>query len=62
MSSVAAFAGSVPANYERYLGPILFEPYALDLKDRLKGEQLKDVLELACGTGRVTKHLVELIV
>lgn len=31
----AAFTGSIPANYDRYLGPVLFEPYAADLVSRL---------------------------
>ena len=61
MSSIALFAGSVPANYDKYLGPILFEPYALDLTERLRKEKVEHVLELACGTGRVTRHLVDLI-
>src|SRR6476661_6264867 len=61
MSSLTAFAGSVPANYDRYLGPLLFEPYALDLVERLKNDQLKQVLEIACGTGRVTRHLTKLV-
>ena len=61
MASITLFAGSVPANYDQYLGPILFEPYALDLVDRLKKDQVKDVFELACGTGRVTRHLADLI-
>jgi hypothetical protein len=25
------FAGSIPETYDRYLGPLLFEPYARDL-------------------------------
>jgi len=61
MSSLTAFAGSVPANYDRYLGPLLFEPYALDLVERLKNDQFKKVLEVACGTGRVTRHLLTLL-
>jgi ubiquinone/menaquinone biosynthesis C-methylase UbiE len=61
MSSITAFAGSVPANYDKYLGPLLFEPYALDIVERLKGRRLRSVLELACGTGRVTAHLVNLL-
>lgn len=60
-TSTPVFAGSIPTNYERYLGPMLFEPFALDLAKRLKEEQLKTVLELACGTGRVTKHLIPLL-
>jgi ubiquinone/menaquinone biosynthesis C-methylase UbiE len=61
MASIAAFTGSIPGNYDKYLGPVLFEPYALDLTERLKKESLKNVLELACGTGRVTRHLVSLL-
>jgi SAM-dependent methyltransferase len=52
----ASFSGSVPENYDRYLGPALFEPYALDLVSRLPPHGGR-VLELACGTGRVTRHL-----
>ena len=59
MASNVAFAGSVPANYEKYLGPFLFEPYALDLVKRLPKGSLNNVLETACGTGRVTRHLVD---
>jgi ubiquinone/menaquinone biosynthesis C-methylase UbiE len=57
MEKTAAFAGSIPANYERYLGPFLFEPYALDLVSRLQDKKYNNILEIACGTGRVTKHL-----
>ena len=57
MSSVTAFAGSVPQNYETYLGPLFFEPYALDLVERIQNTGLENILEIACGTGRVTKHL-----
>jgi ubiquinone/menaquinone biosynthesis C-methylase UbiE len=59
MSSITAFAGNVPLNYETYLGPLFFEPYALDLTERIKDKNgLQNVLEIACGTGRVTKHLI----
>ncbi len=58
MSSITGFAGSVPTNYEKYLGSMLFEPYAVDIVDRLNKTELRSILEIACGTGRVTKHLV----
>lgn len=61
MTSIASFTGSIPVNYDKYLGPILFEPYALDLAERLKKERIERLLELACGTGRVTRHLIDLI-
>jgi ubiquinone/menaquinone biosynthesis C-methylase UbiE len=55
----AQFAGSIPATYDRYLGPVFFEPYAEDLVERLSGNAPSSVLELACGTGIVTRLLRE---
>lgn len=57
MKSDAVFAGSVPAIYERYLVPMTFEPYALDLVERLRARAPRRLLELAAGTGAVTRHL-----
>src|SRR5437870_6017489 len=51
----AAFVGDIPENYDRYLGPVLFQPYAADLVARLDSPE--NVLELACGTGIVTRQL-----
>ncbi len=53
----AAFIGSIPAVYDRYLGPMLFEPYADDLVARLDLAPDARVLELACGTGILTERL-----
>lgn len=53
----ATFVGSIPEHYDRHLGPILFEPYAADLVQRLRLGALRDVLEIACGTGIVTRAL-----
>jgi ubiquinone/menaquinone biosynthesis C-methylase UbiE len=57
MQDIPSFAGTVPANYEKYLGPFLFEPYALDVAARLQDKRYPSILEIACGTGRVTNHL-----
>jgi SAM-dependent methyltransferase len=59
VSGHASFSGTVPANYDRYLGPALFEPYAADLAARIPAGHRVRVLELACGTGRVTRRLRE---
>lgn len=53
----AAFVGSIPENYDRYLGRVLFDPYAADLVARLDLPESAAVLELACGTGIVTRRL-----
>ena len=51
------FQGAIPENYDRYLGPAFFEPFAKDIVARLKSTPLKNVLEIACGTGIVTRAL-----
>src|SRR5438105_13697624 len=53
----AQFAGSIPAAYDRYLGPILFQPYGEDLAGRLAIDANSSVLELACGTGILRDRL-----
>jgi SAM-dependent methyltransferase len=59
MSGASAFSGSVPEFYDRYMGPWLFEPYAADLVARLPEGDKLEVLEVACGTGIVTRRLRE---
>ena len=51
------FAGSIPKFYEAYLVPLLFEPYAADLVSRLAARSPGRVLEVAAGTGVVTRAL-----
>jgi ubiquinone/menaquinone biosynthesis C-methylase UbiE len=53
----AKFVGSIPTAYDRYLGPLLFQPYAEDLAARFQVEENSSVLELACGTGILTRVL-----
>jgi len=59
VAGAAEFTGEVPAFYDRCLGPVLFEPYAADLVGRLPSRSSLRVLELACGTGVVTRRLRE---
>jgi ubiquinone/menaquinone biosynthesis C-methylase UbiE len=51
------FAGSIPALYDRYLGPMLFATYAEDLARRTAALAPARVLETAAGTGVVTRAL-----
>jgi SAM-dependent methyltransferase len=52
-----AFAGAIPRIYETYLVPMIFEPYAGDLARRLRTTPGASVLEIAAGTGAVTRAL-----
>ena len=51
------FQGAIPENYDRYLGPVMFVPWAEDLVLRLAGAKYERVLEIACGTGIVSRRL-----
>jgi len=51
------FAGSIPEIYDRFLVPLIFEPYALDLAERLAKTGARDVLETAAGTGVLTRAI-----
>ena len=53
------FAGSIPQLYERYFVPLIFEPYAVDLAARVAALAPRRVLEVAAGTGVVTRHLAQ---
>ena len=55
----AAFAGSIPALYEQYLTPLKFEPFAEDLARRLADITQGRVLEVAAGTGVVTRAMAK---
>ena len=55
------FTGSMPKLYETYLVPLIFAPYAVDLVKRLTSRSLVHVLEIAAGTGAVTRSLASLL-
>ena len=51
------FAGSIPEIYERFLVPLIFESYALDLAGRIAGARPQAVLETAAGTGVLARAM-----
>jgi SAM-dependent methyltransferase len=51
------FSGSIPKLYEKYLVPLIFEPYAIDLQMRIGAMKVSRLLEVAAGTGVVTRAL-----
>jgi SAM-dependent methyltransferase len=55
------FSSSLPKVYNSHLVPLIFEPYAADLVDRLASRALTRVLEVAAGTGVVTRTLASLL-
>ena len=52
-----AFSGNIPQNYDAFLGPMFFEPYALEMSKRISKLAPANLLELASGTGRLTRML-----
>ena len=56
-TSDSAFTDDVAAFYESTLVPLIFEPYAADLAARALALKPTCVLEVACGTGVVTRAL-----
>ena len=57
LQSDKIFGGSIAKFYEEYIVPLIFESYAEDLARRLATRRLARVLEIAAGTGVVTRHL-----
>ncbi len=55
------FTGSIPKVYETYLVPLIFEPYAADLANRLASRSVTRILEIAAGTGVVTRRLASVL-
>ena len=62
MSDIGSmFTGSGPEFYERYMVPMQFEPHARILASRLSNMTSGQVLEIAAGTGVVTRALVAVV-
>jgi ubiquinone/menaquinone biosynthesis C-methylase UbiE len=56
-SDAASFIGSIPEHYDHGLGPIIFADYAADIALRAAASAPARVLEIAAGTGIVTRQL-----
>jgi SAM-dependent methyltransferase len=56
-ASDTLFTGSIPELYDTLMVPLIFEPYAGDLARRVAALRPARVLEVAAGTGVVTRAL-----
>ena len=56
-TSDLVFTGSIPDLYETFMVPLIFQPYADDIAVRVAGLHPSSVLEVAAGTGVVTRAL-----
>lgn len=57
LESDKVFSGSIPENYDRHMVPLIFEAYATDLAEQAAALSPAAVLEVAAGTGVVTRAL-----
>ena len=55
------FSGAVPDIYDRFMVPMIFEPYAADMAARVAALNPASVLETAAGSGVVTRVLAPLL-
>lgn len=53
----ARFTGDIPRHYDRGLGPVIFEAYAEETARRTAIWAPRETLEIAAGTGIVTRKL-----
>ena len=51
------FSGDEALSYDKYLGPLLFEPFAEYTGGLIVEKAYSNILEIACGTGRLTHHI-----
>ena len=55
--SFTKFAGSIPENYDKYLVPLIFHEFAKDVSLRVHVPGGSNILEIASGTGAVSRVL-----
>ncbi len=53
--------GETATHYDQFFGPLFFEPYAIEVAKRIDAVPSSIILEIASGTGRVTRHIGERI-
>jgi ubiquinone/menaquinone biosynthesis C-methylase UbiE len=51
------FPGETAIHYDQFFGPFYFEPYAIEVANRINTSRISIALEIAAGTGRVTRHI-----
>lgn len=59
MAGTDVFKHATPVLYDRYMGPLLFEPYARYVAERVALLNPDRILETAAGTGIVTRAVRE---
>jgi SAM-dependent methyltransferase len=57
----SSFIGAVPEQYDQGLGPVIFIDFAADIARRVAASRAMRVLEIAAGTGIVTRQLRDLL-
>lgn len=60
-SDVARFVGTIPEHYDLELGPVIFADFAEDLARRVEACNPALVLEVAAGTGILTRRLRDIL-
>ncbi|BCP52604.1 SAM-dependent methyltransferase [Kaistia sp. 32K] len=60
-SDIARFVGNIPEDYDRGLGPVIFVDAAEDLARRVESRNPALVLEIAAGTGILTRRLRDVL-
>ena len=58
---MAEYVDEVVISYDRDFGPVLFDYYGVDTARRISEQSPRDVLEIAAGTGIVTRHLRDML-
>ena len=60
-STSAQFIGGIPWFYDTGLGPVLFQDFANEMAARVRPLAPREVLELAAGTGIVSRRLADVL-